>query len=217
MKPQVCTDLKDLVANCRKIFEDDHVNVDEVMDMLASYKSNRNDWLPYAKFDPHKYTRNLVDQGNGKYNLMILCWGESMGSSIHDHADCHCFVKVLNGKLKETLYEWPKEEGDQMVIKNTTVFETDGVSYMSDALGLHRMENPSHTDPTVTLHLYVPGYDTCHIFDERTGHASTAKVTFWSKYGEKVDYSTPTNATEANSADNSISAPLGGQNAVATK
>jgi len=215
MKPQGCTDLKDLVAQVRKIFDDDHINVEEVADLLASYKSNRNDWAPYAIFDPHKYTRNLVDQGNGKYNLMIICWGESMGSSIHDHADCHCFVKVL-GKLKETLYDWPKEEGDPMVVKNATVYETNGVSYMSDALGLHRMENPSHTDPTVTLHLYIPGYDACHIFDERTGHASSCKVTFWTKYGEKVDNSTKTSAAD-NSADISISAPTSKQNAVASK
>lgn len=26
-----------------------------------------------------RYTRNLVDQGNGKFNLMILCWGEGHG------------------------------------------------------------------------------------------------------------------------------------------
>jgi len=189
MKPQICMDLNDLIAQLRKVFEDDHVNVEEVMDVLGSYKSNPADWAKFSKWDPHKYTRNLVDEGNGKYNLMILCWGESMGSSIHDHANSHCFVKILDGKLKETLYEWPKEEGDHMVVKNVTTYEKDGVSYMSDALGLHRMENPSHTDGTVTLHLYIPAFDCCHIFDERTGHANTCKVTFWTKYGEKVDYS----------------------------
>lgn len=26
-----------------------------------------------------RYTRNLVDEGNGKFNLMILCWGEGHG------------------------------------------------------------------------------------------------------------------------------------------
>ena len=26
-----------------------------------------------------RYTRNLVDEGNGKFNLMILCWGENHG------------------------------------------------------------------------------------------------------------------------------------------
>jgi len=54
-----------------------------------------------------RYTRNLVDEGNGKFNLIILCWGEGQSSSIHDHSDAHCFVKILAGQLKETIYDWP--------------------------------------------------------------------------------------------------------------
>ena len=30
-----------------------------------------------------------------------------MGSSIHDHTDSHCFVKVLDGTLLETRFAWP--------------------------------------------------------------------------------------------------------------
>lgn len=54
-----------------------------------------------------RYTRNLVDAGNGKFNLMILCWGEGHGSAIHDHADAHCFMKMLKGELCEVRYAWP--------------------------------------------------------------------------------------------------------------
>jgi len=204
MKPQACSDLNTLVGHLREVFEDDHVNIEEVMDLLASYKSNRADWMKYAKFDPHRYTRNLVDAGNGKYNLMILCWGEGMGSSIHDHSNSNCFVKVLAGKLKETRYEWPKEEGDAMEVKENTVYDTDGVTYMSDELGLHRMENPSHTDPAVTLHIYIPAFDSCYMFDERTGHKTKCKVTFWSKYGEKVEYKL-NNDNGTNGADANVS------------
>lgn len=32
---------------------------------------------PFSFFG--RYTRNLVDEGNGKFNLMILCWGEGHG------------------------------------------------------------------------------------------------------------------------------------------
>ena len=42
-----------------------------------------------------RYTRNLVDRGNGRYNLIVLCWDSGQGSSIHDHGDSHCFMKVL--------------------------------------------------------------------------------------------------------------------------
>ena len=42
----------------------------------------------------------MVDSGNGKFNLMTLCWGEGHGSAIHDHANAHCFMKVLEGRFK---------------------------------------------------------------------------------------------------------------------
>ena len=54
----------------------------------------------------------MIDKGNGKFNLILLCWAESQGSSIHDHSNSHCFVKILDGELKETLYTWPKENED---------------------------------------------------------------------------------------------------------
>lgn len=39
-------------------------------------QSNDEDWQKYANFDSHKYTRNFVDDGNGKFNLLVLAWGE---------------------------------------------------------------------------------------------------------------------------------------------
>ncbi|CAB3400936.1 unnamed protein product [Caenorhabditis bovis] len=180
--------LTEVIQKIREIFEQDNIDIDVVMKLLESYKSNPAEWRKYAIFDEHKYTRNLVDTGNDKYNLMILCWGPGMASSIHDHTDAHCFVKMLEGTLTETKYAWPEEEGQHMRTIEENDYETNGVSYMSDKLGLHRMENKSHSDGAVSLHLYIPPYFECNSFDERTGHRMKCKVTFFSRYGEKVDY-----------------------------
>ena len=75
----------------------------QVEELLCTYHTNRTDWKKFAKFDPYKYTRNLVHEGNGKFNLMLLCWAPGNQSSIHDHADAHCFVKNLDGVLKEVI------------------------------------------------------------------------------------------------------------------
>ena len=61
---------------------------------------------------------------------------------------------------------------------------------ISDELGLHRMENPSNSEHTVSLHLYSPPFGKCKTFDERTGHCNQVEVTFWSKYGERTPYTT---------------------------
>jgi len=177
-----------LVGNIRDIFKDDLINTETLRSVLEGYKSSQQDWQKYAHFDEHKYTRNLVDIGNGKFNLLILCWGPGTGSSIHDHTDSHCFVKVLQGQLLETRFAWPDEEGEPMVETGSELYGDNGVTYISDKIGLHRMENPSHSDPAVTLHCYIPPFDSCYVFDQRTGHKTTCPVTFFTKYGEKVDY-----------------------------
>ncbi|KTF90317.1 hypothetical protein cypCar_00039869 [Cyprinus carpio] len=61
-------------------------------------------------------------------------------------------------------------------------------AYINDSIGLHRVENVSHTETAVSLHLYSPPFQTCQTFDQRTGHHNTVKMTFWSKFGERTPY-----------------------------
>ena len=91
----------ELIQGLLEKFDCDVVNIEEVEALLASYKSKPEDWKTYAKFDKYRYTRNLVHEGNGKFNLMLLCWAPGNQSTIHDHANSHCFVKVLDGTLRE--------------------------------------------------------------------------------------------------------------------
>lgn len=66
---------------------------------------------------------------------MILCWGEGHGSSIHDHADAHCFMKMLTGSLCETRFEWPekKETEDPTPMReiSRTMLRTNEVCYIN--------------------------------------------------------------------------------------
>ncbi|XP_064645005.1 cysteine dioxygenase 1-like isoform X1 [Lineus longissimus] len=184
--------LDELIKQLRDIFEHDKVNVDYVKALMATYKSNPREWKKYAKCDPHRYTRNLVDEGNGKFNLMLLCWGEGQMSSIHSHANAHCFMKILEGTLTEHMYAWPTESDStdehQMVELQTNTYGRDEVTYICDEVGLHRVANPSHTDLACSLHLYSPPFDECDTFDERTGKRQKCKVTFWSKFGQRTQF-----------------------------
>ncbi|XP_055025095.1 cysteine dioxygenase type 1 [Misgurnus anguillicaudatus] len=185
--------LDDLIKTLHKIFESDSINVDEVQSIMEAYESKPQEWMKFAKFDQYRYTRNLVDEGNDKFNLMILCWGEGHGSSIHDHTDSHCFLKLLQGQLKETLFEWPDQKGSPpggMVQKSQQILLENQCAYINDSIGLHRVENVSHTECAVSLHLYSPPFQTCQTFDQRTGHKNTVKMTFWSKFGERTPYET---------------------------
>lgn len=202
--------MDELIAELHEVFKSDRVNIEYVNHLMLSYRSNPADWKKFAKFDRYRYTRNLVDAGNGKFNLMILCWGEGHGSAIHDHADSHCFMKMLQGKLREIRFAWPtNENGDPIKINQSadisqkdddgtnayngreiqeisrSIMETNCVQYINDTLGLHRVENPSHSDGAVSLHLYCPPYNSCSIFNQKTGKQSKCKVEFYSKYGQR--------------------------------
>ncbi|KAJ8704681.1 hypothetical protein PYW07_011869 [Mythimna separata] len=260
------TGLEHMIGELHRVFSRDHVNVQDVQKLMAAYKSNPKDWSKFAKYDRFRYTRNLVDAGNGAFNIMILCWGPGHASAIHDHADSHCFMKLLSGSLDEVRYEWPEtvqpevlkvlnnnksrrkccsesqdlpdsvseltidtdscqsdscecdscqkkrqngrcqEERDDeerredygddsedegydvrdMKVRGRSRMELNDVCYINDALGLHRVENPSHVDGAVSLHLYCPPFDSCRVFDARTGKPTEVKVTFWSMYGKKI-------------------------------
>lgn len=184
----------ELLGGIQEAFSSDSVDVDEVKRLLSSYRSRREDWQPFAKFDTHRYTRNLVDGGNGRYNLIIICWGEGHASSIHDHANSHCFMRVMEGSLQEIQYAWPassQSRGQPVTELNKRDLVTDEVTYINDSIGLHRIQNISHTDPAISLHLYSPPITTCHTFEQRTGRAHSCTVSFFSRNGSVCsNYST---------------------------
>ncbi|KAI9330255.1 RmlC-like cupin domain-containing protein [Zopfochytrium polystomum] len=159
------------------------VDVAAVQALMESYVSNADDWRRFAHFDSGRYTRNLVDAGNDKFNLMVLCWAEDQASAIHDHSGAHCLMKILDGELVETRYEWPEGDGaDQRMMPTLeTTLQRDQVAYVHDSIGLHRVSNRSKTQKAVSLHLYCPPFETCQTFNERTGECRGAgKTVFFS-------------------------------------
>lgn len=60
------------------------------------------------------------------------------------------------------------------------------------------MENKSHVSPCVSLHLYIPPYDACRVFDERTGHSTLMRAVFHSEKGKKLVFSRTDDTLESN-------------------
>lgn len=177
----------ELVADIEIALSGEEAEIETIKDILTSYVSSPADWKKYAMFDPLKYTRNLVSDGNGKYNLLILAWDVGKSSPIHDHAGAHCFVKMLSGNLEETLYSNPNEEGKPLIEKSLTIVGPNDVTYIDDGIGLHRMANTSHTEPAVSLHIYSPPYKECQVYDERSSSKKPSGcMTFYSRGGVKL-------------------------------
>ncbi|BFZ58316.1 hypothetical protein PYCC9005_005378 [Savitreella phatthalungensis] len=189
----------------------------QLITSLEAYRSVEEEWRRYALGDPSRaYTRNLVDDVNGRANLLVLVWNPGKASPAHCHSNAHCLMKVLKGELEEVLYEWPEgtqpmhitpehgveemhedkvlhdetsETPHAMVIKRRTRYGRDKVAYISDALGVHRICNPSATETAVSLHLYTPPWTAqygCQVFDEQSGRAHRVRqVGFYSVDGKR--------------------------------
>lgn len=203
--PQSFNDLIELVRMEMGVYglQDPELNVEKVQTIIQNYKSCPEEWKSFAFFDKYRYTRNLVDDGNGKYNLLLLCWGPHMASPVHDHAGSHCILKVMDGELNETLFDWPgtsyskvssiscegddinSESGCSMKQTKMTLMKTDEAGYMHDKIGIHRVSNPSDTVPAVSLHLYSPPISSCLTFSEDGTARRAGNCVFYSVRGKK--------------------------------
>lgn len=189
-----------LVSSLRSIFgpygiqDKDNVDVKAVISAMESYISDPAHWSHLVVKDSHRYTRTLVDDGNGKFNLLLLTWPPDVKSPIHDHSGAHCVMKVLQGQLGEKLYEWPEgmvEKGPeanrafcgaetekngalcdkQMSCKREATLKENEVGYINDTIGLHRIENSAPDSYSVSLHIYSPPFKLCKTFCEKTSKA----------------------------------------------
>ncbi|KAJ2541521.1 hypothetical protein GGF49_003593 [Coemansia sp. RSA 1853] len=171
--------MSDLIASLNTCMGDTGLGdnphtVRRVRQLMHSYSGSPSDWSQYAVYkDGTRYTRNLVDDGNGKYNLLMLVWGADQESPIHDHAGSHCMMRLLEGQLDEALYKWPQADSVPRLV-STRPLREESVAYMHDRIGLHRIANPSDTLRAVSLHLYSPPYDMCKTFDAQTGNVQAS-------------------------------------------
>jgi cysteine dioxygenase len=99
---QACDDFHRLVKDLSSILgpsagiNSAGVKPSELVELMEHYTSKEHEWKKYAFGDQTRaYTRNLVDRGNGKSNLLILVWSAGKESPVHDHANAHCVMKVI--------------------------------------------------------------------------------------------------------------------------
>ena len=161
----------------------DRCEVDKIKKLLSDYKPVPADYSKYVVWRPDRYTRNLIDQGNGMYNMMVMCWGAGHSAPIHSHPGANCFVRMLAGEIREELYTKPTARGESVIFQATRNLVSGDVIHIRDDISIHSMSNVSE-EGAVTLHLYTPPYETTEIYREETGEVTTAPIVYTTKGGE---------------------------------
>lgn len=118
----------------------------------------------YCSWSNDCYTRNCIVD-NEKFELILICWCEGHSTPIHDHGGEECWVKVIEGEFKETIYK--KDAEDELKVVRSSIAKQNDVTYMKDFMGFHRLENLSNKR-SMSLHLYAKPIRACNVFDENS-------------------------------------------------
>ncbi|MCL4148870.1 UNVERIFIED_CONTAM: hypothetical protein GTU68_020361 [Idotea baltica] len=118
----------------------------------------------YSSWCDESYTRNCIVE-NEKFELILLCWKAGQITPIHDHGGEECWVKIIEGEFRETIYTADKS-GELKVVKSM-ISKSNDVTYMIDFMGFHSIENLS-SKKSMSLHLYAKPIRSCNIFDENS-------------------------------------------------
>jgi cysteine dioxygenase len=119
----------------------------------------------YCSWSNESYTRNCIVD-NKKFELILLCWELGQITPIHDHGGEECWVAVVQGEFKETIYQM--NDNDELKIVKSSIAKTNDITYMIDFMGFHSLENMSD-GRSMSLHLYAKPIRSCNMYDEKSG------------------------------------------------
>jgi len=162
----------ELIKICKKDKDCNCIN-----NILKKYDGNIDELKQYIYFDKNKnYTRNLISTDNESYSLMLLCWNKNKFSPIHNHPCDGCWLKIIQGSIQEIRYNISDNKLNEIYNNKTS----EGVFYMHDSIGLHKIGNPDMNIDAITIHLYAPPFNKCNLWPDIEN--SKEKIESESKY-----------------------------------
>ena len=149
--------------------------------ILEDYSGKHDDWRRFAHCSVERYARNLI-RVSELHELIVICWGESHVTPIHDHQGMRCWMSVLEGQIQETLYDFPAGRTGPMAERSRKTLARGEVAYISDDIALHEIR--ALDGPGVSLHLYSRPIAECRTFDPSTGISELRLLDYHSIGGE---------------------------------
>lgn len=136
---------------------------DEYPSIIKSIDIPPQDFEEYAEWREDKYTRNCLES-NDKFELLLLCWTQKLGSPIHGHNGQKCWVYQILGEVEEIRY---KKSNQKNFLEETYRHNLKPglLSYMDDSMGFHMIQNPNLTK-AMTLHIYIAPITTCRVLND---------------------------------------------------
>src|SRR5690554_1180823 len=161
------------------------INKEEYKKLVMRLDIDLEEYQPYMLFSDEKYTRNCISRTK-EYELLLLCWQEDQETPIHCHNNEECWVYVVQGEFDEKRYVDNSKNPNGIKLEAQIELEKDGVSYMNDDMGYHKLTN-IYKGRTMSLHLYMNPIDECKVFNEEDGEFEVKKLAYHSYEGRLLE------------------------------
>jgi cysteine dioxygenase len=144
----------------------------ELQSLLDRAEVGEAELAPYVKFRPGTYVRTRVMR-NEHAELLVLCWRPGHYTSIHDHNGSYSVIRVLRGRMHETLYDYDPERG---LCEGESHTWRPGHVTVADIPDIHRIGNADGSgEDMVTLHCYSPPFDVIRTYQVGSRETGTLR------------------------------------------
>lgn len=129
---------------------------EEIEKLLARVICNPNDYEEFLACAEPYGRISVVKSDFGVAELLVMTWHANQQSPIHDHFQSACGIRVLQGTMTETLYDFVKD--DKVSQKTVKVWLEGEITTSEASLDIHKISN-SNEAVLVTLHIYSAPLD----------------------------------------------------------
>jgi len=156
---------------------------------LRANRIERGSLEPYAHFDAHHYTRNLIFK-NHMFEALTICWEAGQNSAIHNHRDQQCWMVMGEGTLENINYRVlerdPRRGTCRIEAGRTEIISRASPLAVDDDEPVHRVVNcPSHAARAISVHIYSRPFDICEVYSLERGTYKDIQLSYWSEYGRR--------------------------------
>ncbi len=127
--------------------------LERIYEWLLNAEISREELEPYLGFKEGTYWRHRVFR-NAFVEMLVLCWRPGHRTPIHDHNGSYGVVRVYEGVMWETTFDFDDEKG---LCYKSGRERSPGEITGSDVPDIHQLGNPEVSGQgLITLHIYAP-------------------------------------------------------------
>ena len=181
------TTIGDFAERLSAIPEDEFTH-EGVLDFLRANPVEIESLRPYLYFCQQKYTRNLIHR-TPLFELLAICWDIGQVSAIHNHRDQRCWMAIAHGKVQVQNFRLVRQDAAAQTceLEPTSRFVIDVANpgEVDPEEPIHLVANPqTFGSRAVTLHIYSKPFDTCEVYDLKSGRYQDVTLVNTSEFGK---------------------------------